>query len=120
MMDIINDYLQISAQLFKYLITIPQGEERTQYIEKINDMLDERGLIVEKLKKNNFLYDSSNKIHHTMLELDKGIQERLDLVYESVKLDMKDFLNAKKNEIQYINPYESLQNLDGRYFDGKK
>ncbi|HEY4624082.1 MAG TPA: flagellar protein FliT, partial [Solibacillus sp.] len=32
---------------------------------------------------------------------------------------LKDLQNAKKNEKQYLNPYSSVQVMDGRYYDKK-
>ena len=120
MENILTDYLQKSAQLFKFLTQMPTGQERTKYIKTINEYLDERGKQVEQLKEINFQYDETNKTHQTLLELDKGIQERLALVMEAVKEDIKNLQNAKKHEQQYIDPYESLRILEGRYYDGKK
>ena len=119
-MDILNKYLQTSAKLFKHLTDIPDGENRTSYIEAINRLLDERGDLINQLKDSNFRYDEKNKIHLTLFELDKGIRERLVLVMEAVKEDIKDFQNTKKHERQYIDPYEGLRTIEGRYYDGKK
>lgn len=119
-METLNNYLQISAQLYKHLIEIPDGEERTRYIEKINSLLDKRGGFVVQLKQSNFQFDQTNKTHNIIFELDKGIQKRLSLVMEAVKEDIKDIQNTKKHELQYIDPYESLRTVEGRYYDGKK
>lgn len=119
-MDLTNQMLQVSAKLYKHLTTIPSGEERTSFIEEINKLLDERGKLVEQLKVESFQYDESNKTHTTLFELDKGIRERLNLVFEDVKSDLKNLNNSKKHEIQYINPYSSVRVMDGRYYDKKK
>ena len=115
-----NDFLQVSAKLYKHLTELPSGDERTEYINIINQLLDQRGVMVGKLKDENFQYNSEDATHKMLFELDKGIRERLDLVLSEVKNDIKDLYNAKKNELHYIDPYEKLRNLDGRYFDGKK
>lgn len=119
-MDLINELLRVSAKLYKHLTEIPSGDERTPFIEEINVLLDERGIIIENLKKEGFHYDSTNKAHVTLFELDKGICERLNLVNEAVKLDIKNLQNSKKHEMQYINPYANVQVVDGRYYDKKK
>ena len=116
----INNYLQKSAQLYKHLSNIPEDEERTEYIETINRLLDERGELVINLQQSNFQYDDSNKTHRTLYELDKGIRERLIVVMDAVKTDIKDLQNTKKHERQYIDPYDKLRTLEGRYYDGKK
>ncbi|MFP3919903.1 flagellar protein FliT [Lysinibacillus telephonicus] len=119
-MDLTTQLLQVSAKLFKHLTTIPNGNERTTFIEEINNLLDERGQLVEQLKLEGFHYDESIKTHVTLFELDKGIQERLNLVLNEVKTDIKNLNNSKKHEMQYINPYSSVRVMDGRYYDKKK
>lgn len=119
-MKLEKEFLEVSAKLYDHLTVIPDGEERILYIESINNLLDQRGDIIEELKSNKFQYNAENASHKMLFELDKGIHKRLLLVQEAIKLDMKDLQNAKKNELHYIDPYESLRNLDGRYFDGKK
>jgi flagellar protein FliT len=116
----VNDYLQISAQLYKHLTTVPVGEERSEYIKKINDLLDQRGEAINALQQSDFKYDENNNIHQTLFELDKGIQLRLKLVMDEVKNDIKELNNTKKNERHYIDPYEDLRTIEGRYYDGKK
>ena len=116
----LNNYLQKSAQLYKHLTSIPDDEKRTEYIEKINQLLDERGELVIKLQESNFQFDDTIKTHKILFELDKGIQERLILVMDAVKDDIKELQNTKKHERQYIDPYENLRALEGRYYDGKK
>jgi flagellar protein FliT len=116
----LNEYLQKSAQLFKHLTKIPDDESRTEYIEKINQLLDERGELVANLQKTGFTFNQEDHTHNTLYELDKGIQERLALVMDTIKNDIRDLQNTKKNERHYIDPYENLRILEGRYYDGRK
>lgn len=119
-MDLINQLLQVSAKLFQHLSEIPSGEERTAFIEKINELLDERGVIVKKLQEQNFKYDETNETHTTLYKLDQGIRKRLDILYNEVKMDIKNLNITKKHGMQYINPYASVQVMDGRYYDKRK
>jgi len=112
--------LQISVKLFQYMENIPKGNERDDFIEEINRQLDERGKVLELLKTEDLQVDPANKIHAMLIELDKGIRERLDTIMQEVKLDMKNLQTAKKNEKQYSNPYSSVRVMDGMYYDKKK
>lgn len=118
-MDQTQQLLQVSARLYQHLTEIPADEARDGYIEKIHSMLDERGELIETMKRNGFQIDIQNKSHKMLAELDKGIRERLDRVMKAIQLDLKDLQNAKKNEKQYMNPYASVQVMDGRYYDKK-
>lgn len=119
-MDLIKELLQVSAKLYQLLTNVPKGAERDQYIEKINTLLDERGEIINTLKTQNFQLNKEIKLHTMLIELDLGIRERLQLVMEAVKKDMRDLQNAKKNEHQYMNPYSNVRIMDGMYYDRKQ
>ena len=118
-MDQTQQLLQVSARLYQHLTEVPVDEARDGYIEKINSLLDERGILIEAMQRNGFQLDFEHKSHTMLAELDKGILERLDKVMKAIQLDLKDLQNAKKNEKQYINPYASVQVMDGRYYDKK-
>ena len=109
--SMLNLYLQKSANLYKLLTTIPPGTERVEFIEKVNELLDERELLVEQLKKEGFKYDENDSTHKTLFELDQGIQKRLGLVLDGIKKDLISLQNSKKNEQHYIDPYEKIRNL---------
>ena len=87
--------------------------------EKIHSLLDERGILMEQIMQNGFQLDVGNKSHAILIELDKGIRDRLAKVMKTIQLDLKGLQNAKKNEKQYMNPYANVQVMDGRYYDKK-
>ena len=118
-MEMVQQLLQVSAKLYQHLTDLPTDDKRDEYIEKIHTLLDERGLLINKLKKEKFTIDATNKSHSTLVQLDKGIRERLDIVMKAIQSDLKDLQNAKKYEKQYLNPYASVQVMDGRYYDKK-
>ncbi|MGE7999147.1 flagellar protein FliT [Lysinibacillus sp. NPDC093190] len=118
-MQLIDQLLQVSANLFKLLGDIPKGEERDEYIDNINSILDKRGEIIEDLVQEGFQFDEQNRIHRTLLELDNGIKERLATVMRAVKQDMANLQKTKKSEEQYFNPYSNVRVMDGMYYDKK-
>ncbi|MCS1393872.1 flagellar protein FliT [Lysinibacillus boronitolerans] len=118
-MQQIDQLLQASANLFKYLGETSKGEDRDEYIDTINNMLDKRGAIIEELKNDGFRFDEQNRIHRTLLELDNGIKKRLADVMDAVKQDMANLQKTKKSEQQYFNPYSNVRVMDGMYYDKK-
>jgi len=118
-MQLIDQLLQVSASLFKLLGDIPNGEERDEYIDNINNMLDKRGEIIEVLGQEGFQFDEQNRIHRMLLDLDNGIKERLAAVMSAVKQDMANLKKTKKSEEQYFNPYSNVRVMDGMYYDKK-
>ncbi|MFJ7950820.1 flagellar protein FliT [Lysinibacillus sp. NPDC096418] len=119
-MQLTDQLLQISANLYKTLGEIPKSEDRDEFIETINGMLDKRGIFVENLQQEGFTFDAQNRVHCTLLDLDNGIKERLSSVMNMVKKDMANLQKTKKNEEQYSNPYSSVRVMDGMYYDKKK
>lgn len=119
-MDKQQQLLQLSAKIFQLLETIPNGDERDEFLEEIDRLLEERGQILEALRNENVRFEKENKVHGMLIELDKGIRDRLDLVMQAVKKDMKNLQVAKQKEKEYINPYSSVRVLDGKYYDKKK
>ena len=118
-MELTQSLLQVSAKLYQHLTNIPADEKREAYIETIHSLLDKRGLLIEKMREDDFQVDLKNKSHTMLVELDKGIRERLNKVMKTIQIDLKDIQNTKKNEQQYMNPYASVQVMDGRYYDKK-
>lgn len=112
--------LQISAKLLQQLESVPKGEGRDNFIEEINQQLDDRGRYLQLLSEEGFQFDPENKTHQMLAELDRGILKRLEFVMDSIKSDMKNLQKTKKNEKQYTNPYSSVRVMDGMYYDKKK
>ncbi|MEY2365237.1 flagellar protein FliT [Lysinibacillus capsici] len=118
-MQLTNQLLQASAYLYKLLGDIPKGEERDDYVDTINSLLDKRGTIINRLKQEGFHFDEQDRVHRTLLELDNGIKERLAAVMSAVKQDMANLQKTKKSESQYFNPYGNVRVMDGMYYDKK-
>lgn len=121
MSNVEQQLLQISARLYQKLDNLPsEVDERDAYLVGIDQLLDERGQLLESLQVQQIRLDASSKYKEMLVELDKGIQERLRLLMNVVKSDLKTVQVAKTKEEQYINPYSSVHVMDGRYYDQKK
>ena len=119
-MELYKNYLQLSTDVFSQLEKFPEEEERELFIEEVTKKLDQLEIVAEELKQSGFEYDSSKREHEVLYELDKGIRDRLNKLFNIIKSDMKDLQNAKRNEAQYANPYGHVQSMDGMYYDKKK
>lgn len=119
-MGSIESLLAVSAKLYEHLSEVPDGEARDAYIEQINALLDERGQLVDELKKQGDDVLKGHQLMPHLIELDRGIRDRLQKVIVIVKKDMKVLQKSKKSEQQYLNPYSDVRVMDGMYYDGKK
>ena len=113
----VEQFLGASEKLFSHLKTTPTDEERTEFIDQINILLDTREEAIQRLDKTDI---STHSLYNHLLELDKSINERLEKVMNVVKGDLKDLQQKKRHETSYTNPYAATQTLDGMYFDNKK
>ncbi|WP_341322428.1 flagellar protein FliT [Solibacillus sp. FSL H8-0523] len=116
----LQQLLQISAKLYEKLTNDPEESVRDEFIEDIQGLIDQRGELTKQIVDAGFSYNADDKTHRTLFELDKGIRSRLERVMITIKEDMKNLQNAKKNEQQYTNPYGHVQVMDGMYYDKKK
>lgn len=116
----LTELLRVSTKLFELLSSDFNLDNRDNLIEAINTSLDERGQIVLQLKSAGVELKRGDTLHNTLIELDKGIKERLNNFMQLLKNDMKDLQNSKKNEQQYMNPYSNVRVMDGMYYDKKK
>ena len=119
-MELYINYLQFSTDLYAKLEKFPLEDERETFIEDVFRDLDQLEVLASELKNSGFVYDSTNREHNVLFELDRGIRERLKTLLNVIKMDLKDLQNAKKNEVQYANPYGHVQSMDGMYYDKKK
>jgi len=99
------------------LSKIPSEDERSEFIEHINVLLDVREESIQALSEVDL---STNSLFTHLVELDKGINDRLQKVMNVVKGDLKDLQQKKRHESSYSNPYAATQTIDGMYFDNKK
>lgn len=120
MEQLLQQILKQSTELYSFLESPTKGENRTQYIERINTLLDERGILIEQLTERNFVFDATNATHRMIAELNKAIDQRLSKVLLDIKVDLKNLQVSKKNEQQYVTPYSNVQVMDGMYYDKKK
>lgn len=116
----VEKLLATSAQLYKHLTVIPEGDERNQYIEKIDGFLEKRGQLLEEVMTSDRVSLEGHQLTPHLIELDHGIQSRLQKVIEAIKTDMKKLQQTKKTEQIYLNPYSNVRVMDGMYYDGKK
>lgn len=116
----VENLLIISAKLYKHLTDIPEADERDDFIDEINDLLEQRGELLSTFQEIDQETLRNHQLMPHLLELDKGIQQRLQKVMSAVKEDLKRLQKSKKSEQQYLNPYSDVRVMDGMYYDGKK
>ncbi|MFB5085867.1 flagellar protein FliT [Psychrobacillus sp. PGGUH221] len=113
----VENFLAASEKLYAHLAKNPSENERTEFIEQVNELLDARGEAIHALAETDL---STNSLYTHLVELDRGINDRLQKIMDAVKGDLKDLQQKKRHEGSYSNPYAATQTIDGMYFDNKK
>ncbi|HWI47286.1 MAG TPA: hypothetical protein VNU45_03555 [Rummeliibacillus sp.] len=116
----LDQFLQNSMELLKYLKTTPTAEERSQYITKLNEMLDQRVNIARVLKEHNINPFVDGENHELLLKIDRNIANTLVDIKDSIKSDILNLKKIKQDEIKYLDPYNHINYNNGIYYDGKK
>lgn len=93
------------------------AEERTNVITKVNELLERRGEIIQKIKPP--YSDEEEQIGIKIIELDKEIRAKMDSIYNAIQHDLKQLKQKRDSNITYMNPYKNMKTVDGMYLDDK-
>lgn len=121
-MDAVQQLLLLSEKLYSTLEVFEEDREdqRDKQIELIDKLLDARGQTIDLLLKKSAKPLQGHKDEARLKLLNQGIVQRLEEYKTEITSDIRKLQVSKKQEERYVNPYSSLRNIDGTYFDGKK
>jgi|SRR5699024_6450499 len=117
-MEQMNSLYNITKQI---LVTLNQQcstiDERTTMIDKVNELLEQRGKILETLTPPYSKKETTTGVK--IINMDNMIKERMDCVYGTIRDDLKQLKYKKDSDLTYINPYKNMKTVDGMYVDNK-
>lgn len=121
-MDIVQQLLLLSEKLCSTLEVFVEDkdDQRDKQISLVDKLLDARGQTIDTLLKQSNTPLKGHKDEVRLNELNRMIIKRLDEFKNVIASDIRSLQVSKKQEERYVNPYSSLQNIDGTYFDGRK
>lgn len=105
---------QILTVLTKQYSTV---DERTEIISQVNELLEERGTILQQLKPPYTEEEEATGLE--VVSMDKVIQEKMDHIFQLIQDDLKQLKQQKNRNKTYINPYKDMKIVDGMYLDNK-
>ena len=105
---------ELTEQLYQCVENPPKKEEREDYIEKLTQLIEERGLLIENIDRN----PSENEKLLLKKSIDRNEQmgPRLQSELNSVKRDMLNLKQKKETGRRYENPY-AHEPVDGAFID---
>lgn len=121
-MDTVQQLLLLSEKLASTLEVFVEDkdDQRDKQIELIDKLLDARGQTIDILLKQSAKPLQGHKDEARLNELNQKILKRLDEFKNAIASDISSLQVSRKQEERYVNPYSSLKNMDGTYFDGRK
>ncbi|MBD8071406.1 flagellar protein FliT [Bacillus sp. PS06] len=109
---------KVTKQLVELLEKSVPKQERDDHIVQIEKHLEARELIMEQLKPP--YTDEEMRLGRAMIEAQKLINEKLKTMKSQIQLDINQLNKTKESNNKYTNPYQSVSNGDGMFFDRKK
>lgn len=116
-MGVLNEVYEITLQM-DTLIPNPNNLDRTELIELLNRLLDEREALLQNLSGP--YADEEKEIGKKLLVVEERVTERMQALFGNVKRDLQQLKQQKKSNKSYINPYGNMKTTDGVYLDSKQ
>lgn len=115
-MSAVKILLEITKNLFDHVSSGLPKEEREPYIERLNELLDQRQAIMNKLPAT--YSEDEQRMGQMIVKMNETIEPLLVRQFEEIKHNLSMMKKKKEKNVQYANPYQTLS-ADGMYFDKK-
>lgn len=118
MKENLEEVYRITKKLKETLSSINEFDgNRDNLIEQVNELIDRREKIIRQLNRP---YSTEEmEIGRQIINMNEEIKEKMDLLYQSVKNDMKHVQKKKVQNYSYLKPYGNFKTIDGMYLDNK-
>lgn len=114
----LQDLLAVTEKIDRLLdTTYKSNEERMKIIEELNELLEKRGTILKTIVAP--YTEEETTLGKQVIELDQSIQAKMEILYDSIRADLKHLKQKKDSNKTYMNPYGKMETIDGMYLDNK-
>ncbi|MEC0282200.1 flagellar protein FliT [Terribacillus saccharophilus] len=107
-----------TAQLDTLVSQPVTSENREEIIQSLTALLDVRTIQMEELKPP--FTTEENILGKELLPMNDRISKQVQQIFDQLKVDIRTIKKQKQSGKKYINPYASMQTLDGRFLDKRK
>ncbi|OLS39031.1 hypothetical protein BTR22_05150 [Alkalihalophilus pseudofirmus] len=111
------EIFQKSEELLNHLNNpfVSGGDEGDSYISQLENLLNERGNLIQS-NKINIVSAEDKKLAARLMEISIRIEEKVEALKNQVKFDINHMNKKKKTNRKYENPYDG-PTTDGVFFD---
>ncbi len=118
MMEKLEKVYQLTVELEKLLADPISAKEREEVIQKLNDLIEERGKWMEEISPP--YTEEERRLGEKIYKMNIGIEEKMQQLFSEIKMEMAQMKKQKKSQQSYTNPYKDLSVSDGTFLDRKK
>ncbi|TFJ93308.1 flagellar protein FliT [Lentibacillus salicampi] len=116
-MNDLRTLLDVTKQLDNLLDEAVHAKNRDAIIEQVNHLIETRGKHLNAIDPP--FTEEERKLGESLVVLNEQIQDKLNQLFNDLKLEMKQMKKQKKSNRSYINPYENVKTADGVFMDSK-
>lgn len=117
-MSSIQELLLCNEDLLQMLRKgLPEDEKREAYLADINKLLDNRSTVLMKV---DFTDGAVQQQKEQLVREDAEIRKLMAEQQNIIKEDIKRLKAQRQKKKQYANPYQSLAQQDGIFYDKRK
>jgi len=116
-MNRLQPVLNVSKKLEALLYDEKHSGDRESVISKATELIDERGMLMEKLIAP--FSEEEMEMGKILIPLNTKIEQRMNMIFNELKLEMKELKQQRRSKQQYKNPYKDVEVMDGMYVDSK-
>lgn len=117
-MDHIQGLLLLTEQLQELLDREITSKNREKTIEQIDYLIEMRGKYLQKVAPP--FTEEEKEVGRQIIDKNVFIQKKMDCLFSNLKDEMRQVKQKKQSNRSYLNPYKSVQALDGMFMDKKK
>ncbi|WP_096269436.1 flagellar protein FliT [Paucisalibacillus globulus] len=117
-MNRVQPILEITEEMEKILEGDISNSDRQRVIDELNTLLVKRDSFMNHLSEP--YSDEELALGNKLLPINQKIQQKMNLLFSELKLEMKQMKKQKNSNRKYTNPYENVQTVDGMFMDKRK
>lgn len=111
-------FLQHTVELSQQVNQKVTDDNRTEVIQKVQQLLTVRSKLLPQLPHPENEEEKAKVAKVKNLDVD--INQKLEILFNGLKEEMRNMKRQKSSNQKYTNPYQSVASYDGMFMDRKK
>jgi flagellar protein FliT len=117
-MNRVQPVFEITEKMEQILRENIPSNNRQHIVEEIDALLIQREKYMENISEP--YTNEELELGKKLLPINQYIQQKMNLLFTELKIEMKQMKKQKNSNRKYTNPYENVQTVDGMFMDKRK